>query len=124
AAGVDGSRHERQRAPGAGLANAQATAPLTITAASRLSHLDVRTLAHPPRLIMNPHAGQKLGVATNASNADAVLAALHAAGIDATLYPTKRPGHATELAREAVNDGCKLIIAAGGDGTVSEAAQG
>ena len=81
-------------------------------------------LEHPPRLIMNPHAGQKLGMATNASDVDAVLAALHAAGIDATLYPTDRPRHATELARGAVNDGCELVIAAGGDGTVSETAEG
>ena len=93
-------------------------------AASRLSSLDVRALKQPPRLIMNPHAGQKLGMSTNASDADAVLAALRAVGIEARLYPTERPKHATELAREAVNDGCKLVIAAGGDGTVSEAAAG
>src|SRR5205823_13957829 len=43
-------------------------------------------------------------------------------------FPTRRssdlPGHATLLAREAVRDGCKLVIAAGGDGTVSEASAG
>ena len=94
------------------------------TTFSRLSHIDVRALEQPPRLIMNPHAGQKLGMATNTSDADTVLAALRAVGVEATLCPTERPKHATDLAREAVNDGCKLVIAAGGDGTVSETAEG
>lgn len=35
---------------------------------------------------------------------------------------TEAPGHALELAREAVAVGCELVIVAGGDGTVNEAA--
>lgn len=93
-------------------------------AAGRLSTLDVRALDPPPRLIMNPRAGQKLGLTTNASGVEVVQEALEAAGIKCELHPTERPKHATELARAAVRDGCKLVIAAGGDGTVSEAGEG
>lgn len=37
---------------------------------------------------------------------------------------TKRPGEGTELAAEAARKGAKLIIACGGDGTISEVANG
>lgn len=37
---------------------------------------------------------------------------------------TKRAGHATALAVEAVDDKCDLVIAVGGDGTINEVAQG
>jgi diacylglycerol kinase (ATP) len=37
---------------------------------------------------------------------------------------TARPGHATELAKNAVREGFKTIIAAGGDGTVNEVLRG
>lgn len=40
------------------------------------------------------------------------------------LWPTERPGHATELAREAAERGFKVVAAAGGDGTVHEVANG
>src|SRR5207237_4736407 len=33
---------------------------------------------------------------------------------------TKAPGHATELAREAIKRGAQRIIAIGGDGTINE----
>lgn len=35
---------------------------------------------------------------------------------------TERAGHATELAKQAVNDGVELVVAVGGDGTVNEIA--
>src|SRR5262245_50108175 len=37
---------------------------------------------------------------------------------------TARPGHATDLARAALADGCRRLITAGGDGTVNEALNG
>ncbi len=40
------------------------------------------------------------------------------------IVETERPGHATELAREAASRGDGLVIAAGGDGTAHEAIQG
>ncbi len=37
---------------------------------------------------------------------------------------TERPNHASSLAREALQAGCELLIAVGGDGTVNEIANG
>lgn len=42
---------------------------------------------------------------------------------DAAITPTERPHHATGLARSAVEDGCELVVAVGGDGMVNEVAQ-
>jgi YegS/Rv2252/BmrU family lipid kinase len=46
-----------------------------------------------------------------------------ARGLDAELVTTDAPGHATELAREAVHAGCEQVVAVGGDGTMNEVAQ-
>ena len=43
---------------------------------------------------------------------------------DFEYWPTKGPGHATELARDAVEKGFKRIIAVGGDGTITQTANG
>jgi diacylglycerol kinase (ATP) len=86
----------------------------------RLARLDVARLEPPPRLIVNPHAGHKLGMPTNASTLERVETALTEAGLRFDLQLTESPRHATRLARDAVRDGCKLVIAAGGDGTVAE----
>jgi diacylglycerol kinase (ATP) len=40
----------------------------------------------------------------------------------ADLVLTERPRHAHDLARAALNDGCALIVAVGGDGTMNEIA--
>ncbi|MGH2355694.1 MAG: diacylglycerol/lipid kinase family protein [Chloroflexota bacterium] len=77
----------------------------------------------PATLIYNPNAGAKLGLSTNAADPDAVQAALQLAKVPYDPRPTERVGHATELARVAVAEGRKLVIAAGGDGTVGEVAQ-
>ncbi|MFO7768174.1 MAG: diacylglycerol kinase family lipid kinase [bacterium] len=79
--------------------------------------------AGPPRqavLILNPVAGR--GRARKRE--PAVLQALCSAGMRVELLETEAPGHATELARRAHREGAELIIAAGGDGTVHEVAQG
>src|SRR5260370_40333815 len=46
------------------------------------------------------------------------------AGYQATLVPTSGPGAAVALARGWVADGVGLIVAAGGDGTINEVAEG
>lgn len=46
------------------------------------------------------------------------------AGRMVDICPTERPGHATDLAREAVKRGCDLVVANGGDGTMNEVLQG
>lgn len=53
-----------------------------------------------------------------------VQAILESGGINARLTPTAAPGHATELAAQAVADGADLVIAMGGDGTVNEVLNG
>ena len=42
----------------------------------------------------------------------------------AEFWPTKRAGHAEELARDASLKGFSVVAAAGGDGTVHEVANG
>ena len=43
---------------------------------------------------------------------------------DFAVWLTQAPGHATELAREAVASGADVVVAVGGDGTVNEVARG
>jgi len=45
-------------------------------------------------------------------------------GLSYEIKPTERPGHATEIARRSLEEGAKLIVAAGGDGTVHEVVNG
>ncbi len=90
----------------------------------RRSRLDVTRLDPPAALIFNPQAGQKLGVTTNSDGAERAQQALRAAGIPFQAFPTQHAGHAIDLAHEAVRAGRKLVVAAGGDGTVEEVAQG
>jgi diacylglycerol kinase (ATP) len=75
-------------------------------------------------LIVNPNAGRKVGVTTNTFGVDGARDLLTRHGLDAEIWCTERPGHATELARTAASDGYTLVIAAGGDGTVEEVAEG
>lgn len=68
-------------------------------------------------VILNPRAGRgraasKLEVARSKLPSDAVI------------VTTERRGHAVELARQAALDGFDRVIAAGGDGTVHEVANG
>lgn len=49
---------------------------------------------------------------------------LTARGLSWTLEETARPGHAVELARAAALGGADVVVAAGGDGTVHEVANG
>jgi diacylglycerol kinase (ATP) len=42
---------------------------------------------------------------------------------DYAVYLTRAPGHATDLAREAVASGADVVLAVGGDGTVNEVAR-
>jgi YegS/Rv2252/BmrU family lipid kinase len=53
-----------------------------------------------------------------------VLDVLVENGVHVDLARTRRRGHATELASEAVHAGAGLVVAAGGDGTVAEVVAG
>jgi diacylglycerol kinase (ATP) len=86
-------------------------------------------------VIVNPRAGRKFGLSTvrqvltrllrwsEPGRPDTVHEALTAAGVPFEVVRTRRAGHATELARAAVAEGRRLVIAAGGDGTVEEIGQ-
>src|SRR5258705_9423884 len=72
------------------------------------------------RIILNPYSGRYTG----RRRWPEAQAALDAAGFAYELSRTERPGHARELARDAALAGYSPIIAAGGDGTVSEVVNG
>ena len=80
----------------------------------------------PPRtcLIINPAAGKKAGLTTNALGVDDARALLARHDIEADVLCTERADHGLELAKQAVAQGYERIIAAGGDGTVAEVAEG
>jgi diacylglycerol kinase (ATP) len=71
-------------------------------------------------LIYNPSGGQVV-VRHELNNA---VSFLNRYGWSVTLRETSKPLEATELTRHAVNRGAKIVIAAGGDGTVNEVANG
>ena len=73
-------------------------------------------------IIVNPRAGTKGGLIVNRSNADTIRREADRLGLRYQLAVTRRPGDATSLARRAVHEGHRLIVAAGGDGTVREVA--
>jgi YegS/Rv2252/BmrU family lipid kinase len=70
------------------------------------------------RAILNPRAG------TAAHRTREAVERGRSAWKDYAVYLTREPGHATELAREAVAAGADVVLAVGGDGTVNEVARG
>ncbi len=71
--------------------------------------------------IFNPHSGRNRRRPWLAA---AIRDFIAARSLDATLATTDGPGHATALAREAVQRGSEIVVAVGGDGTMNEVAQG
>jgi diacylglycerol kinase (ATP) len=71
------------------------------------------------RFIFNPYSGSNR---RNPYLRDRAAAFIKERGLDATVVDTLRPRHATELAAQAVADGCQLVVAIGGDGTMNEVA--
>jgi YegS/Rv2252/BmrU family lipid kinase len=70
------------------------------------------------RAILNPQAGVAPAAARRAVERG------RPSWKDYAIYMTREPGHATELAHEAVLSGADLVIAVGGDGTANEVARG
>ncbi len=71
-------------------------------------------------VIYNPSSGRPR---ERLASVNRFASLLREAGRTVTVLPTLHPNHATELAREAVAQGCDLVIAHGGDGTVNEVLQ-
>ncbi|MBL9209937.1 MAG: diacylglycerol kinase family lipid kinase [Opitutaceae bacterium] len=71
--------------------------------------------------IFNPHSGRNR---RRPRLAGAIRDFIAARALDANLAVTEGPGHATELARAAVQSGHEVVVAVGGDGTMNEVAQG
>jgi len=74
----------------------------------------------PMRLIVNPVAGAGRGAAL----APRLQDELRRQGAEFDMVMTEGPDHAVDLARQAVTDGCRLVVAVGGDGTMHEVVNG
>lgn len=70
------------------------------------------------RAILNPRAG------VTALGTRAAVERGRSGWADYAVWLTGAPGHAIELAREAVAERADVVLAVGGDGTVNEVAQG
>jgi len=71
-------------------------------------------------VILNPKAGAGLDEKVSAR----VVGAMSAGLGDLEMRYTEAPGHARVLARDAALAGRRLVVALGGDGTISEVAAG
>jgi diacylglycerol kinase family enzyme len=69
-------------------------------------------------LIVNPNA-----TSTTTATQDLLAHALESR-VELTVECTDHPGHATEIAEQAVRDGIDIVIVHGGDGTVNEVVNG
>ncbi len=73
----------------------------------------------PLTLIVNPRAGRGAQGAT-----PTIERTLRSLGLDYELRTTEGPGDATRLARRALEDGRRFLVAVGGDGTIHEVVNG
>jgi diacylglycerol kinase (ATP) len=72
-------------------------------------------------VIYNPYAG---GLSRRQHLLQRIIEEFAHQGVHAQLVPTTGPNTATQIARNAIRAGADLIVAAGGDGTVNEVANG
>jgi YegS/Rv2252/BmrU family lipid kinase len=79
-------------------------------------------LAPRLRIICNPTSGSGRGRIVM-RELEEIADWLSEHDLPAEVCETERPGHAAKLAREAVQKGMDIVVAAGGDGTISEVMQ-
>ncbi len=77
-------------------------------------------MTNPYRIILNPTAGNGNGLRALPQ----IEQLLNQHGVSYDLVRTERIGHGIEITRQAVKDGFKAVVAAGGDGTVNEVING
>jgi diacylglycerol kinase (ATP) len=70
-------------------------------------------------IVFNPTAGSR-----RAQLLWRVLDVMAESGVRLEIVETRRAGHSTAIARDAARAGARLVVAAGGDGTVAEVANG
>jgi diacylglycerol kinase (ATP) len=70
------------------------------------------------RVLRNPAAGAKKGIAANAITADELLALLNRHGLDTEVIETADEDETRRETRRAVREGLDVVVAAGGDGTI------
>ena len=70
-------------------------------------------------IVFNPAAGRR-----RANRLWRVLDVMVHNGVKLELAETQHAGHATDLARDAAMSGARMVVAAGGDGTIAEVAAG
>ena len=73
------------------------------------------------RFIFNPYSGRNR---KNPYLYERAVSFIAQERLDGTIVRTERARHGTELARRAVDEGCELVVAIGGDGTMNEVADG
>jgi len=76
------------------------------------------------RHILRVHIGLIFNPTAQGDKARRLKSQLDCIADECTLMPTEGPGHAEDLAEQAVADGFEILVAAGGDGTVHEVANG
>ncbi len=88
---------------------------------------EVEVAARPgprPRVVLNANAGHKAGLPTSASvGPDDVDALFDALGMAVDVHLTATEEAAIEVTRSALADGCPIVVAAGGDGTLGVVAR-
>ena len=72
------------------------------------------------RFILNARSGH---IRRDPALAERLRAFIARRGLDAAVAFTEAPCHATSLAHAALGEGCDVVVAVGGDGTVNEVAQ-
>jgi diacylglycerol kinase family enzyme len=70
-----------------------------------------------PRIIWNQGAGSKAGLPTNGIEEAELRLLLERHGLGADIVPTATEDEARQAVATAIADGCRPIVAAGGDGT-------
>lgn len=68
--------------------------------------------------IINPQSGRK----NRNVSVESINRFLDTKRFSPKFYKTKYPGHANTLAYQAASEGCKIVVAVGGDGTINEVA--